>query len=187
LLDLCDQTLTKQHRIYEMLLKQGKVFENPTETPVEAIDEGNCYDNAYQYAVEHKLKYCEGYAFNGMPREHAWCVKRGKNVVDPTWGLAGSDYFGYIVDLDSVKRPSPAFVLTLVAAAPGCSLRKVAVHKLADALAGSGTTFSSDDDPDLIESAVPFSLKLIESLLAESPNHRGMLLAASSGFTQYAY
>src|SRR5207247_7884175 len=104
LLDLCDQTLTKQHRIYEMLLKQGKVFENPTETPVEAIDEGNCYDNAYQYAVEHKLKYCEGYAFNGMPREHAWCVKRGKNVVDPTWGLAGSDYFGYIVDLDSVKR-----------------------------------------------------------------------------------
>ena len=39
----------------------------------------------------------------------------------------------------------------------------------------------------MIQSAVPFSLKLIESLLAESPNHRGMLLAASSGFTQYAY
>src|SRR3989442_1672528 len=70
---------------------------------------------------------------------------------------------------------------------PGCSIKKVAINKLGDALAGSGTTFASDDDLELIESAVPFSLKLIESLLAESPNHRGMLIAASSGFTQYAY
>jgi predicted anti-sigma-YlaC factor YlaD len=35
--------------------------------------------------------------------------------------------------------------------------------------------------------ALPFSLKLMESLLAESPKHRGLLLAASSGFTQYAF
>jgi predicted anti-sigma-YlaC factor YlaD len=30
-------------------------------------------------------------------------------------------------------------------------------------------------------------LKLIEGLLAESPNHRGLLFAASSGYTQYSY
>ena len=35
--------------------------------------------------------------------------------------------------------------------------------------------------------ATPFSLKLMESLLAESPEHRGLLLAAASGFTQYGY
>ena len=69
----------------------------------------------------------------------------------------------------------------------GCGLKRIAINKLGDSLAQSGSTFSSDDDPEFIESAVPFSLKLIESLLAESPNHRGMLIAASSGFTQYAY
>jgi hypothetical protein len=35
--------------------------------------------------------------------------------------------------------------------------------------------------------ALPFSLKLVEGLLAESPEHRGLLLTAASGFTQYAY
>jgi predicted anti-sigma-YlaC factor YlaD len=69
----------------------------------------------------------------------------------------------------------------------GCSVRAFAVKKIGDAIANSGTTFSSDDDPQLVRDAVPFSLKLIESLLAESPDHQGLLLAASRGFTQYAY
>ena len=34
---------------------------------------------------------------------------------------------------------------------------------------------------------MPFSLKLMESLLAESPRHPGLLFATASGFTQYAY
>jgi predicted anti-sigma-YlaC factor YlaD len=69
----------------------------------------------------------------------------------------------------------------------GCSIKKMAVNRLGDALAGGGTTFASDDDPELVKAAVPFSLKLIESLLAESPRHRGLLLGAASGFTQYSY
>jgi predicted anti-sigma-YlaC factor YlaD len=69
----------------------------------------------------------------------------------------------------------------------GCSVRRMAVTKLGDALAGSGTTFASDDDPELIKAAVPFSLKLMEGLLNESPRHEGLLLAACSGFTEYAY
>jgi len=69
----------------------------------------------------------------------------------------------------------------------GCSLNRMAVNKIGDALAGSGTTFSSDDDPELVGQAIPFSLKLIESLLASAPEHRGLLLAASSGFTEYAF
>lgn len=68
-----------------------------------------------------------------------------------------------------------------------CSPKKYAINKLGDALAGTGTTFAADDDPELIRSAVPFSLKLVESLLAESPRHEGLLLAAARGFTQYAY
>ena len=69
----------------------------------------------------------------------------------------------------------------------GCSVKRMAVNKAGDALAGGGTTFASDDDPELVKAAVPFSLKLMESLLSESPRHEGLLLAAASGFTQYAY
>ncbi len=80
-----------------------------------------------------------------------------------------------------------AAVLLAGLAGGGCSIRKLAINKLGDALSGSGTTFASDDDPELVRAAVPFSLKLIESLLAESPRHEGLLLAACSGFTQYGY
>ncbi len=80
------------------------------------------------------------------------------------------------------------FIASLVlATGAGCSIRKLAVNKLGDALAESGATYASDDDPELVEGALPFGLKLIESLLQQSPLHRGLLLAASSGFAQYAY
>jgi len=69
----------------------------------------------------------------------------------------------------------------------GCSIKRMAINMVGDALAGGGTTFSSDDDPELIEAAVPFSLKLMETLLAESPKHEALLLALASGFTQFSY
>ena len=78
-------------------------------------------------------------------------------------------------------------LVSFAAATSGCSVKKFAINKLGDSLANGGTTFASDDDPDLVGEALPFSLKLMESLLAESPQHRGLLLAASSGFTQYAF
>src|ERR1700683_1518030 len=68
-----------------------------------------------------------------------------------------------------------------------CSIKKYAINKVGDALAGTGAPLASDDDPELIRAAVPFSLKLVESLLAENPRHEGLLLAAARGFTQYAY
>lgn len=69
----------------------------------------------------------------------------------------------------------------------GCSARKFAINKLGDSLANSGTTFASDNDPEFVGQAIPFSLKLIEGLLAETPRHRRLLFAAVSGFTQYTY
>jgi predicted anti-sigma-YlaC factor YlaD len=77
--------------------------------------------------------------------------------------------------------------MALTFLASGCSVRRFAAKKVSDAIAASGTTFASDDDPQLVRDAVPFSLKLIESLLVETPRHQGLLLAASRGFTQYAY
>jgi predicted anti-sigma-YlaC factor YlaD len=84
----------------------------------------------------------------------------------------------------------PGVTLGLVAAIAllsGCSIRRLAFTRAADALAASGATFSSDNDPELIREAVPFSLKLMESLLAEAPLHTGLLTSLSSGFTQYGY
>ena len=69
----------------------------------------------------------------------------------------------------------------------GCSVQRFAVNRLGDALAGGGDTFSSDDDPELIKAAAPFSLKLMETLLAESPRHEKLLLATACGFMQYGY
>jgi predicted anti-sigma-YlaC factor YlaD len=83
-------------------------------------------------------------------------------------------------------RSRPA-VLPLVLLLSSCSVQKYAINKLGDALAGTNTTFAADDDPELIRAAVPFSLKLVESLLAENPRHEGLLLSAARGFTQYAY
>lgn len=78
-------------------------------------------------------------------------------------------------------------VVALLLLGTGCSIRKFAIRKLGDALSEAGTTYASDDDPELIRGALPFSLKLIESLLAQSPDHRGLLLSAASGFTQFSY
>src|SRR6266446_8468228 len=78
-------------------------------------------------------------------------------------------------------------VCLLLVSASACSVKRIAINKLGNALASGGTTFTSDEDPELVRDALPFSLKLIESLLAESPRHRGLLFAASSGFTPYAY
>lgn len=61
------------------------------------------------------------------------------------------------------------------------------MNQLGDALSGGGTVFSSDEDPELVKDALPFSLKLMESVLAEAPEHRGLLLSLASGFAQYGY
>jgi predicted anti-sigma-YlaC factor YlaD len=90
-----------------------------------------------------------------------------------------------------VMRPLPTWArwtsaaLTLLL--PACSLKTMAVNSVGNALAQSGSTYASDDDPDLVKDASPFALKTIESLLAASPRHKGLLLAAAKGFTQYAY
>ncbi len=63
----------------------------------------------------------------------------------------------------------------------------MAVNSVAGMLSESGTTFSSDEDPELVREAVPFALKLYESLLESVPRNQDLLRATCSVFTQYAY
>lgn len=65
----------------------------------------------------------------------------------------------------------------------GC--RSLALSAVADAMAGTGGAFARDEDPELVEAAVPFGLKTMEAILDEKPEHRGLLLALASGFVQY--
>ncbi len=78
-------------------------------------------------------------------------------------------------------------VACLAVVAAGCSIRTLAVNTIAGALSESGSVFASDPDPELVRDALPFALKTFEALLESSPENSGLLLAACSGFTQYAY
>jgi predicted anti-sigma-YlaC factor YlaD len=80
-----------------------------------------------------------------------------------------------------------AVALAALAALPGCSIKHVAINALGNALAQGGSGYARDGDPDLVWEAVPFGLKTVESLLDEAPRHKGLLLAAASGFVQYGY
>ena len=68
----------------------------------------------------------------------------------------------------------------------GCSVKTMAINTLADTLAESANVYASDEDPELVRDALPFSLKTLETLLESAPRHPGLLLSACSGFTQYA-
>src|SRR5258706_11160482 len=79
--------------------------------------------------------------------------------------------------------------LAVLAAAliSGCSIQQLVVDRMGDALARGGGAYAADADLELVGTATPFGLKLMESLIAESPRHQGLLTAAARGFTQYAY
>ena len=91
------------------------------------------------------------------------------------------------------KLPNPGFAVVIVFAVAGvlslgsCSLKQLAMDTVIDALSeGSGSAFTADDDPDLVGDALPFALKLYETLLAQSPENDGLLLTTGSGFVMYA-
>ncbi len=82
-----------------------------------------------------------------------------------------------------MQRERLAIPLTLLLLS-GCA--SFATNLVADAMSGGGDSFGSDNDPELVRDAIPFGLKTMESLLAQTPDHTGLLDSLSSGFTQYA-
>lgn len=70
----------------------------------------------------------------------------------------------------------------------GCgAIRTSAIKSVANTLAAGGATFTSHNDPDLIEGALLFALTLYESLLDSIPTHEPLLTATCAAYTQYAY
>lgn len=58
---------------------------------------------------------------------------------------------------------------------------------MATALSGAADEFARDEDPELIKGAMPFSLKLMETVLREDPKNTEILVSLCKGFSQYAY
>jgi predicted anti-sigma-YlaC factor YlaD len=71
---------------------------------------------------------------------------------------------------------------------PACSIKKIAVNSFADALgSGDGSAFTSESDLELVEGALPFSLKTMEALLEKTPRHTGLCLSLAQGYMLYGY
>jgi predicted anti-sigma-YlaC factor YlaD len=80
----------------------------------------------------------------------------------------------------------PIALVCALALLSGCALvKRKAVGMVASTLASSGDVFTRDDDPELVGQAIPFGLKLYESLLDSSPKNKDLLIATCSNFTQY--
>lgn len=76
--------------------------------------------------------------------------------------------------------------ITVAGASGGCSVKKFAVRQVGDALSSGTSVYESDPDVDLVGDALPFSLKLVETLLGVTPRNRGLLATAAKGFALYS-
>ena len=85
-----------------------------------------------------------------------------------------------------MTRYKYALFFSIMLLAPGC-IKSAAINSLADALGDGGGSYAMDDDPEFVGEASAFGLKTIESLLVAKPDHPKLLVAATRGFTQYAY
>ncbi|HSA96319.1 MAG TPA: TRAP transporter TatT component family protein, partial [Acidobacteriota bacterium] len=90
---------------------------------------------------------------------------------------------------------SPPRALARIAAAVAiifslgaCSIEKLALKKVAGMLSAPSSTdvFSTDNDPDLVGDALPFAIKLYETLLASLPENDGLRLRTGSLYIMYA-
>jgi hypothetical protein len=77
----------------------------------------------------------------------------------------------------------------IIAVQFSCFLTKTTANMVAGSLSreSSGEVFSGDDDPQLVGDALPFTIKLYESLMATSPDNPKLLLATGRALCMYAY
>jgi predicted anti-sigma-YlaC factor YlaD len=69
-----------------------------------------------------------------------------------------------------------------------CVINKMAMNVVSNALTGDGSSdvFTGDPDPKLVGDAIPFAIKMYESLLSANPKHQGLMLTTGSLFVMYA-
>src|SRR6516164_1310500 len=88
-----------------------------------------------------------------------------------------------------IRMPDTRFTIVVAALAllAACSPQKMALNRMASALADASSVYEADNDPEFVRLAAPSTLKTVEMLLSQDPNHQGLLLTACRGFTEYSY
>ncbi|MCK4836531.1 MAG: TRAP transporter TatT component family protein [Candidatus Aminicenantes bacterium] len=69
-----------------------------------------------------------------------------------------------------------------------CSIKKMAMKAVANTLTTpeGGTVFTGDNDPEFVGDALPFAIKMYESLMVTIPQHKGLRLRTGSLYIMYA-
>ncbi len=102
-------------------------------------------------------------------------------------------YYNLDKFVEEEELVSPYFKKTVLLLAAmlllsGCSINKFAMNKVADMLAGgsTGSVFTSDNDPEFVGDALPFAIKMYESLMRSVPGHSGLTVTTGSLYIMYA-
>jgi predicted anti-sigma-YlaC factor YlaD len=88
-----------------------------------------------------------------------------------------------------IKPISLLSLLSLSLVFSGCSISKTATNLVGGVLSkeNGSTVFSGDDDPELVGDALPFAIKLYESLVTGAPDNPKLLLATGKALCMYSY
>src|SRR5574341_2197496 len=95
----------------------------------------------------------------------------------------------FSMPLEQLLRSGARVLLAILLAfaCAGCSVKRFAVGSVANSLTSGEDVFATDEDPELVREALPFGLKLLESMLAMVPDHQNLLVTCCRGFTQYGF
>ncbi|MBD3413835.1 MAG: hypothetical protein GF421_05315 [Candidatus Aminicenantes bacterium] len=90
--------------------------------------------------------------------------------------------------MNKLKHFLGIFSVLCLLAIPSCSVKKIALNKAADALTGesSSNVFLTDNDPELVGDALPFTIKMYESLMVSIPDHYELRLQTGMLYIMYA-
>lgn len=69
----------------------------------------------------------------------------------------------------------------------GCSMRSLAMKNMAGTFDNALSVYASENDPALVEDAMPATLKMIEVFLASAPENPQLLTTAASAYTMYTH
>jgi hypothetical protein len=78
-------------------------------------------------------------------------------------------------------------LVSMSLAVMACSPRHLMVSQIADLVDHGITAYERDDDLDLMEKALPANIKLLETVLANSPDDRQLLTMLSRMYASYAF
>ena len=74
-----------------------------------------------------------------------------------------------------------------LSAVTGCSTRRWVVHEMTDVMQTGIAVQEQDTDLEMIEAALPANIKLLETLLASSPENKTLLILLSRYYASYAF